>query len=61
MTLPYDYARCKGETPDCPQRETCARHRDIPRYNMVIWNSNLNEEGTEQCPYYIKYLQFEAD
>lgn len=55
MSLPHDYARCMGETPACPQRDTCARHRDIPEGVRLSWHRNLNIEGVEECLHYIPF------
>ena len=53
--LPIDYCRCMGETPVCPQRENCARHRSIPLGVDLIWSRNLNHEGMEECLQFIPY------
>jgi hypothetical protein len=57
--LPADYTRCMGETPICPQRETCARFRDLPHNTMLSWSRNLNIEGCEECLHYIPYPNLE--
>lgn len=53
--LPLDYTRCMGETPICPQRENCARHRSIPPDVHLSWVRNLNDEGVDECLHHIPW------
>ncbi len=53
--LPADFTRCMGETPLCPQRDRCARHRDQPENTVLSWARNLNIEGVEECLHFIEY------
>jgi len=53
--LPRDYTRCMGETPRCPDRDRCARHRDLPENTTLSWARNLNIEGVEDCLHFIEY------
>lgn len=57
MPLPTDYTRCMGVTPECPQRLSCARHRDLPENTVLSWARNLNDEGVEECLHYIPYTE----
>jgi hypothetical protein len=58
--LPLDYTRCMGVTPECPQRLSCARHRDLPRDTPLSWARNLNAEGTADCASFIPYPERRA-
>jgi len=53
--LPRDYTRCMGETPRCPYRDRCARHRDLPENTTLSLARNLNIEGVEDCLHFIEY------
>lgn len=53
--LPLDITRCMGVTPECPQRLSCARHRDLPQDAPLIWARNLNPEGLVVCPQFIPF------
>jgi hypothetical protein len=55
--LSLDICRCMGETPVCPQRDNCARHRSIPIGVDLFWSRNLNAEGLEDCLHFIPYHQ----
>ena len=55
--LPADYTRCMGLTPECPHRQRCARHCDIPDHHEISWVRNLNQKGEDQCSYYIPFAK----
>ena len=57
LPLPNDVTRCMGATPECPQRFTCARHRDTLENTVLSWARNLNDEGVEECLHYIPYTE----
>jgi hypothetical protein len=53
--LPADYARCMGLTPECPHRQICARHCDIPDNAVISWVRNLNPGEDPECSYFIPF------
>jgi hypothetical protein len=53
--LPADYTRCMGLTPECPMRQQCARHCDIPDDLEISWVRNLNPAEDTECLYYIPF------
>lgn len=55
MPLRRDYTRCMGVSPDCPQRDTCARHCSIPDDMPLSWARNLNSDGATPCPHFIQH------
>ena len=55
MTLPNDYTRCMGVTPECRERLRCARHRDLPQDALLSWARNLNPDNLWDCPQYIPF------
>lgn len=55
MPLSCDYTRCMGVSPDCPQRDNCARHRCIPDNAALSWSRNLNADAAVSCPHFIPY------
>lgn len=58
--LPTDITRCMGVTPECPQRLSCARHRDQPQNAVLSWARNLNAAGTADCASFIPYPERSA-
>jgi hypothetical protein len=55
MSIPADYTRCMGLTPECPHRQICARHRDIPDNAVISWVRNLNPGEDPECSYFILF------
>lgn len=53
--LPADYTRCMGLSPECPMRQRCARHCDIPDNRAISWVRNLNPAEDAQCLYFIPF------
>ena len=55
IELPNDYTRCKGISPECPQRWNCARFRSHPKNTVLSWVQNLNAQGSKNCSHFISY------
>ena len=55
--LPADYTRCMGLSPECPMRQRCARHCDIPDNRAISWVRNLNPAEDAECLYYIPFAR----
>jgi hypothetical protein len=55
MALPADYTRCMGLRPECPQRNDCARLRDIPDSYVISWVHNMNPDHSQPCPCFIPW------
>lgn len=53
--LALDITRCMGVNPECPQRLSCARHRDLPRDTPLSWARNLNIGAQPTCPAFIPF------